>query len=942
MDVLIDAVYQHQSQSSQLSPTQPNVYSNSPNANANASTPQPRPSPSPRSQSQSNIGPPHRCHLCSRTYERADHLNRHLKSHENARPHKCSRCTKSFNRADLLNRHEASHDRHAHGDARPRIERGERVATACQACVSSKSKCQDRKPCLRCIKKGIDCEGGGESRDGDGESALRRGSMISNGNSQNLGVGVTADFQRSYEAPTSRFNDKFGSNVTGLPPAPSTAQQQSTGIVPRDIHTSGSSYYNDNPASTANNFFDDSFQDFAYLPGDAQFSQGLGFMPRDSYFSQDLDFGMWDIDLDSVELAYQSNITQVGDSSHLQTSSPRDPQKDVSKRFAAFERSPWLWTPTQKDHGLNDQENLNLDEERIPTVLTPASPAATMDNFSSCCISSKIRDQLLGLLFTVRKSPTQVPSFPSLALLNSIIQVYFVQESFRVDHLIHSATFDSKKALPHLLIAIVAGGSMVISTPAIWKLGLALQEVVRYIVADFWEQDNSHTRNLQAIQAFIIGLDIGLWSGFKRKMEIAESFAQPVIVMLRRAGAFAAPRNPSIFIPDRSDSEPVLESKWRKWAERESWKRYPQSHGIKESLLIICRLVLHLFMHDIHASSGLQKPPLISFTELKFALPASRELWLAKSATDWRDRYLSASSTSDITSTSLTDAMQTPDLLSHFSTHIDVHLSAITLLHGFWGQIWTLLESKKFYPPSKATHRLCLLTSHTELYRDLVAFSNLLPSLTRNSAEATLIAELFMMILHASPEDLQRFAGKFGEDEARKASTEFAEWSKAIESRIAVWHAGQVFRATRRLGKAQCRGFNAIAVYYASLTLWIYGLMTSVTRSPSNFNSRIPIERIVLNDAENSSTRSWRSSNDGTPGLNVVSPDGRSEQFVPVGNTDQILQLGREVYKNNFPSGDGGSEGSVPPLVEYLGNLLRDLGSLPASRMSRAPSEVAG
>ncbi len=29
----------------------------------------------------------------------------------------------------------------------------------------------------------------------------------------------------------------------------------------------------------------------------------------------------------------------------------------------------------------------------------------------------------------------------------------------------------------------------------------------------------------------MIGLDIGLWSGFKRKMEIAESFAQPIVIV---------------------------------------------------------------------------------------------------------------------------------------------------------------------------------------------------------------------------------------------------------------------------------------------------------------------------------------------------------------------------------------------------------------------------
>lgn len=43
--------------------------------------------------------PTHVCHLCKRVYERADHLTRHLRSHENARQYQCSRCPKRFNRA---------------------------------------------------------------------------------------------------------------------------------------------------------------------------------------------------------------------------------------------------------------------------------------------------------------------------------------------------------------------------------------------------------------------------------------------------------------------------------------------------------------------------------------------------------------------------------------------------------------------------------------------------------------------------------------------------------------------------------------------------------------------------------------------------------------------------------------------------------------------------
>ena len=572
MDVLIDAIGYHIPQADQAS--QPLIFpdNNQPNsityksADTHTSTPHIRPTSPSRSQSYNKA--PYRCHLCSRSYERADHLNRHLKSHENARPHKCSRCTKSFNRADLLNRHEASHDRHT-GDARPRIERGERVAAACQACVQSKSKCQDRKPCLRCVKKGITCEGGGKApRDANSLSPTRRESMVADRNEYGIGVGSDIGGHADFERPR---GDQLDSHVTELDTG--SGQQFSRPLT--GGHKTGSGYYNHTSTTGVPNtaVFDDPFQDFTYLSVDSQFSQGDGFMSQNSYFSQDLDFGMWDIDLDSIELAYLSSSTQMEDANHPSIKSPRNPQKDASKRFAAFERSPWLWTPTQKDQALNDQENLNLDEENIPSVLTPKSPAATANDFLSCSIDSRVRDKMLALLFTIRKTPTYVPSFPSLGLLNSIIQVYFVQESFRIDHLIHSATFDSQKALPHLLVAIVSAGSTLISTPAIWRLGLALQEVVRHCVADFFEQDNSHTRNLQVLQAYLISLDVGLWSGFKRKMEIAESFGQPIIVMLRRAGAFAPLRNLTAFTPHRNDSEPTLKSKWRKWVGKESWKR---------------------------------------------------------------------------------------------------------------------------------------------------------------------------------------------------------------------------------------------------------------------------------------------------------------------------------------------------------------------------------
>lgn len=39
------------------------------------------------------------------------------------------------------------------------------------------------------------------------------------------------------------------------------------------------------------------------------------------------------------------------------------------------------------------------------------------------------------------------------------------------------------------------------------------------------------TRDLYCLQTYAIQLDIGLWGGDKRKMEIAESFLQPVVTV---------------------------------------------------------------------------------------------------------------------------------------------------------------------------------------------------------------------------------------------------------------------------------------------------------------------------------------------------------------------------------------------------------------------------
>lgn len=403
--------------------------------------------------------------------------------------------------------------------------------------------------------------------------------------------------------------------------------------------------------------------------------------------------------------------------------------------------------------------------------------------------------------------------------------------------------------------------------------------------------------------------------------------------MIRRSGAFGAQKNNTDAEPQPNDSGPLLKSKWKRWTEAESWKR----------------LILQLFFHDNQASIGMQKPPLMYITEFKFQLPAARDLWLAQTAEAWRDLWWKHGSRPSHLP-SFQEIMQDTDLLESLSNHVDLDLCVLAILQGYWGQIWALRQSCRFYTDSASAHRLALMTEYRELYSDIAEFSQRIPTLTKEHKVPTLLSELFMILLHTDPDELQKFVGKYGEHEAKQASASFKAWSQTEDARKAIWHAGQVYRAARQLSFASLRGFNAIAVYYATLTLWIYGLMSSSSSQETTDSSRTesrpsetalsesqPSSSISLNEMKDLNSRMFIKSNKGIPGV-VIPGDGNGSEarFVPLSASDEILILAGDLYRSNFP--DLGEP--LPPLVENLGTLLRDLRSLPGSRASRAGSEV--
>lgn len=356
----------------------------------------------------------------------------------------------------------------------------------------------------------------------------------------------------------------------------------------------------------------------------------------------------------------------------------------------------------------------------------------------------------------------------------------------------------------------------------------------------------------------------------------------------------------------------------------------------------------------MQSSVSLQKNPLISFSELCFSLPASRDLWRAKTPEAWRQAHnLKTAMPGSLPL--MSETIHCVDMLDELEEFIDIELCYSAILHGYWGQIWGHREAVRFYAPSKngGAQRLWLKSQHQELCSDLSAFSTLIYTSTHplpHSTHLTIVLELFLMILHVSPDELQRFAGKCGEEEARRAALSLEEnWASTSESRQAVWHAGQVIAKARGMPPASLRGFNATTVYLASLTLWIYGLLCSSLadgreglsggqqprragasrRAPPGRGSP---DRVVLLDGEETrETRAFLQLGRGAPGLRA--PGGSAQ---PLSDPGGVLPIARSVLRENYPL----RSGPLPPLVQSLEGLMRDLGGGAAGHASGPPSGV--
>lgn len=459
--------------------------------------------------------------------------------------------------------------------------------------------------------------------------------------------------------------------------------------------------------------FDSAFPEFfehimmPFGAGDSITHESIVAPPDVSNLTQDMYFDATDLDFSFLEnpaswTPMPFNDIQI-ESPQTQQKTTRTPNSEAGSRSEAIKRSPWSWNswiPPRGVGAFSDMADLNVNQDRVDAADQLTSPGARQ--VFHCSLDQNNRDQMIRIVTQCTVHKLKMPSFPSLRLLEDLIDVSLLEDTYAIDSHIHIPTFEPLKIRTELLLALTARGAAFVSFPPIWKMGMVLQEVVRYAIASEFERDNSTTRELQSVTTSLMWVNTGVWSGFRRSTEIAASFLQPPVTMLAWSNAFSKTRYKPVY-PAQDDSAEVLESKWRTWSEQEGWKR----------------LVFHTFLHDSQTMLVHMRAPLIATAQMLLPLPCSRELWQAPNAHAWRSAFLAQEATPREDLPSLIELFGDPELLGKVQFYTDKGLCQLLIAHSLAHEIFEYRQQAQILRRSGEKRRRDRGLSHMSRRRDL-------------------------------------------------------------------------------------------------------------------------------------------------------------------------------------------------------------------------------
>ena len=637
----------------------------------------------------------------------------------------------------------------------------------------------------------------------------------------------------------------------------------------------------------------------------------IGMLPDVLDFSIDdyFDFGSIPTDGDQLPVTQPTQTTEIKVSRTQITSGTMTPtvRKAVDIGQEAFRDSMWLWTPAKEDHLRANQVFFNVPNGQ--SAIGAHTPDATIH----CKLSQSSRDRILTLILCQSGRNLQrhiATCFPSPDFLSSILDTFMVHHSRHTIPWIHLTSMNLNEEDEELLLSMLCYGAAYSKHSEVQRLGFALQETARSMVPQKFEEDNRNTRDLRILQAYSLLLVVGLWSGSRRKIEISESFAQCFITMLRRGGQF---RKKSGSMSEINDKMVSNDTRWKQWIYAESFKR----------------LSYQAFLEDTYTSMSLLNPPLITSTEIYLELPFASEFWQAESADEWNQLCQARLKNVDQGLPSLRACLADMGILSKQHGLVDIQMSLTIIVATIWSRVWQWRQMKAMLSLSATDCNALTVSAYGQeiitLCKQLeLSYSDLKDDI---GYRAKVMLELCQMHLHVSLEDIQLFAGKEGEEEARKSLSILRLWAGSQDSRQALFHAGQVLKAASEHPYGTLREFAAVGVYHASLIMWAYAVLTeqlsSFHSTRSTTDSETCLIRLDGDEAPNILQR-FLMLGKGRPCIRKYSENGMEDGSIttltdPMGIMTSIVGL--LASKN-------GDERIAPPIVCNLSKLIHSLGKV--------------
>ncbi|KAL2194209.1 hypothetical protein P885DRAFT_43475 [Corynascus similis CBS 632.67] len=838
----------------------------------------------------------------------------------------CGSCKRHYNRLDHLARHNVPG----------------RVSQACRACAANHVRCTEVKPCRRCAEKGLEC-------------VYKSDDVLT---------------------PTSPVNSQTSQqNLSPSSSMLSSLEVQVAEPMTLDAHYAepqeDAEQYPSHPAPQPGlppGCYIPNLTDWNFLPGlwsapPSTLAMGQPFRSID-LDEADLQF----LDTYNTEVPFEISGPQfpepnsyVAPPSMPDLSNMPHPARGASEAFRNYH---WQFRPNSKDRGGQEEHNLSLPSNARDTP-GPGPQISLSRRVTPARLGPAARDGILSVVIksirpdNLRKA---IASFPSTELLDALIQFYLNSPLARADSFIHAASFDPNEKRPELLLAMAAAGAILTSDPTLTKLGYAMQECLRTGIPPLWESDNSLVRDLELTQAFLIGLEIGLWSGDGRKVEITENFLQSPLTMFRRGGRFRKAHYPPVVIPGGgTDNEHDDGAAWRTWAERESFKR----------------TAYRLLQLDLNCSMYLMINPIISYAELHLPLPCAPALWTVSSPQQWKSLLTEYPTLAD-QPPPIADYLDDPGAFKaqyfHYQYHqrhggdlhpvlLDFPIAEEAFLACAWFLAWECIQLTSLQRTCQTTksgggrwNTFLLSSRREELLKLLEHFRLSLAATTdpsflvtpeaagnhhhlqqqhqqQQQQQHTLLQlqhrmrlELVLMHLHAPFEDVQVFAGLEGAESSRAAYPAVLEWvataaagtGEATAARRAVCHAGQIVRFASAVGRGMLQGPGALMVYQGALVLWVYALLAGIRSGEVVVP---PPDAVWLDGEDDLALQRYTHFGVGTPCLRGSTAAKGGESAVPTSLSDPEGVLGAVIglLRDNY-------EGlPKPTLVERLLQLMEAL-----------------